>query len=105
MRERGWEFENVSSENNISTFIVIHLNLLSENLAAYFSEDDYTRLEKNLWTIQPFIDEASEDEEWLELRSDLNQKALFREMDYSMFWVCLPKLPEYKKLAQKALQS
>ena len=40
MRKCGWEFEDVSLENNVSTLIVAHLNLLSENLAAYFSEDD-----------------------------------------------------------------
>ena len=47
MRERGWEFEDVSLENNISTLIITYLNLLSENLAAYFSEDDDKRLEEN----------------------------------------------------------
>ena len=34
MRERGWEFEDVSLENNISTLMVTHLNLSSENLTA-----------------------------------------------------------------------
>ena len=61
MRGRGWEFEDVSLENNISTLIVTHLNLLSENLVAYFSEDDDKRLEENSWTMQPFIDEPSEE--------------------------------------------
>ena len=79
------------------------MNLLSENLAAYFSEDDDKRLEENSWVIQPFIAEPTEDEEWLELRSDLNQKVSLREMDYSMFRVYLLKLPEYKKLAQKGV--
>ena len=63
MRKCGWEFEDVFSENNISTLIVAHLNLLSENLAAYFSEDDDKRLEENSWIIQPFIAEPTEDEE------------------------------------------
>ena len=69
------------------TLIVAHLNLLSENLAAYFSEDDDKRLEENSWITQPFIDEPTKDEELLELREDLNQKVLFREIDCSMFWV------------------
>ena len=47
MRECGWDLKDVSLENNISTLIVAHLNLLSENLAAYFSEDDDKRLEQN----------------------------------------------------------
>ena len=90
-------------ENNISTLIVAHLNLLSENLAVYFSEDDNTRSEENSLIMQPFIDEPNEDEELLELRADLNQNVSFREMDYFMFWVYLLKFPEYKKLAQKAI--
>ena len=94
MRECGWEFEDVSLKNNISTLIVAHLKSLSENLAAYFSEDDDKRLEENLWIMQPFIDETTEDEELLELRADLNQKASFREIDYSMFRVYLLKFPE-----------
>ena len=73
MRECGWKFEDVSLENNISTLIVAaHLNLLSENLAAYSSEDDDKRLVENLWIMHPFIDEPTEDDELLELRADLN---------------------------------
>ena len=49
MRECGREFEDVSLENNISTLIVAHLNLRSENLDAYFFEDDGKRLEENSW--------------------------------------------------------
>ena len=86
MRECGWEFEDVFSENNISTLIVAHLNLLSKNLAAYFSENDDKHLEKNSWILQPFIAESTEDEEWLELQSDLNQKVSLREMITPCFW-------------------
>ena len=43
-RESGLEFENVSLKDSISTLIADHLNLLSENLAAYFSEDNDQRL-------------------------------------------------------------
>ena len=93
MRECGWEFEDVSLKNNISTLIVAHLKSLIENLAC-FSEDDDKRLEENLWIMRPFIDETTEDEELLELRADLNQKASFREIDYSMFRVYLLKFPE-----------
>ena len=103
MRECGWEFEDVSLKNNISTLIVAHLNLISKNLDAYFSEDDDKPLEENSWIMQPFIDEPTEDEELLELRADLNPKVSFREMDYSMFWVYLLKFPEYEKLGQKTI--
>ena len=103
MRECGREFEDVSLENSISTLIVAHLNLLCENLATYFSEDNDKRLEENSWIMQPFIDEPTEDEELLELRADLNQKASFGEMDYSMFWVYLLKFSKNEKLAQKAI--
>ena len=96
MREYGWGFEGVSLENNISTLIVAHLNLLSEDFAAYFSKDDDKRLEENSWIMQPFIDEPTENEEMLELRADLNQKVSFREMDYSMFGVFLLKFPDMK---------
>ena len=44
MRECGWKFEDVSLENNISTLIVAHLNLFSENLAAYF-----LKMMTNVW--------------------------------------------------------
>ena len=103
MRECGWEFEDVSLKNDISTLIVAHLNLLSETLAAYFSKDDDKRLEKNSWIMQPFIDKPTEDQELLELRADLNQKVSFRKMDYSVFWIYLLKFREYEKLAQKAI--
>ena len=103
MRECRWEFEDVSLENNISALIVAHLNLLNENLDAYFSENDDKRLEENSRIMQPFIDEPTENEEFLELGADLNPKVSFREMDYSMFWVYLPKFPEYEKLVQKTI--
>ena len=77
MRECGWDFEDVSLENKLSTLIVGHLNLLSENLAGYFSEDDDKHLEEYSWIMQPFIDEPTEDEELFELRADLNQKVSF----------------------------
>ena len=102
MRECGWEFEDVSLESDISKLIVAQLNLLSENLDAYFSEDDDKRLEENSRIMHPFIDKPTE-EELLKLRLDLNQKFSFREIDYSMFWIYLLKFSEYEKLAQKAI--
>ena len=62
-RESGWEFEKVSLKDSISTLIAAHLNLLSENLAAYFSEYNDQRLGENSWIMQPFVDDLTEDEE------------------------------------------
>ena len=98
MKECGWEFDDVSLENDISTLIVAHLNLLSENLAAYFPKYDDKLLEENSWIMQPFIDELTEDEELLELRADLNQKVSFQDINYFMFWIYLLKFSEYEKL-------
>ena len=80
MKESEWEFEDASTEDNLSTLIVAHLNLLGDNLCAYFPEANDKRLEANSWIIQPFNKEPTEDEELLELRADLNQKIAFREM-------------------------
>ena len=69
----------------------------------YFPKDNDHFLAENLWIIQPFNEEPTEDEELLELRADLNQKYSFRGGDYSEFWVSLLEFPEYKNLAQKAI--
>ena len=53
--------------------------------------------------MQPFINEPTEYEEFLEFRADLNQKVSFREIDYSMFWVYLLKFSKYEKLGPKAI--
>lgn len=103
MKESRWEFEDVSTENKMSTLIVSHLNLLGENLAVYFPKDNDDRLEANSWIMQPFNSEPTTDEELLQLRVDLNQKISFREIDYSEFWVSLHEFPEYKNLAEKAI--
>ena len=78
-----WEFEDVFTEDNLSTLIIAHLKLLGDNLCAYFPEANDKRLEANSWIIQPFNEEPTEDELLLELFTDLNQKIAFREMDYS----------------------
>ena len=103
MKESEWEFEDASTEDNLSTLIVAHLNLLGDNLCAYFPEANDKRLEANSWIIQPFNEEPTEDEELLELRADLNQKIAFREMGYSDFWVYLLEFLEYKNLAKSAI--
>ena len=54
MKESEWEFEDASTEDNLSTLIVAHSNLLGDNLCAYFLEANDKRLEANSWIIQPF---------------------------------------------------
>ena len=83
MKESEWEFHDVSVEDNLSTLIVGHLDLLHDNLTAHFSEENDHRLKANMWILQPFYDAPAEDEELLELRADLNQKVSFQEMDHS----------------------
>ena len=39
----------------------------------------------------------------MELRTNLNQKVSFQEMDYSEFWTSLLEFSEYKNLAKKAI--
>ena len=54
MKESKLEFEDVFTENNLSNLYGGHLNLLGDNLTAYFPEDNDTRLEADSWTMQPF---------------------------------------------------
>ena len=97
------KFEGASTEDNLSTLIVAHLNLLGDNLCTHCPEGNDERLKANSWIIQPFNEEPTEDEELLELRADLNQKIAFREMDYSEFWVYLLEFLECKNLAKRAI--
>ena len=82
MKESKWEFHDVSVEDNLSTLIVSHLDLLHENFTAYSPEENDHCLKANMWILQPFYDAPTDDEELLELRADLNQKVSFQEMDY-----------------------
>ena len=54
MKESEWEFKDVSTEDNLSTLIVGHLNLLDDNLTVYFPDDNAKRLEANSWIMQPY---------------------------------------------------
>ena len=103
MKESEWEFHDVSVEDTLSTLVVGHLDLLHDDLTAYFPEENDHRLKANMWILQPFSDAPTEDEELLELWADLNQKVSFQEMDYSEFWTSLLEFSEYKNLAKKAI--
>ena len=60
-KESKREFQDVFTEDNLSTLFVGHLNLLGDNLTAYFPEDNDKRLEANLGIMQPFNDEPTKD--------------------------------------------
>ena len=48
MKESEWEFPDVSVEDNLSTLIVGHLDLLHDNLTAYFPEENDHHLKANM---------------------------------------------------------
>ena len=81
--------------------ILAHLELLQENFENYFPKEQSSYLEANTWVLQPFIDSPTEDEDLLDLRTDLSQKVLFEGTPYADFWVQLWHVPKYKKLAEK----
>ena len=47
-KESEWEFHDVTVQDNLSTFIVGHLDLLHDNLTAYFPEENDHRLKANM---------------------------------------------------------
>ena len=83
--------------------ILAHLKLLQENFENYFPKEQSFYVEANTWVLQPFIDSPTEDEDLLDLRTDLSQKVLFEGTPYADFWVQLWHVPQYKKLAEKAI--
>ena len=48
MKESKWEFHDVSVEDNLSTLIVSHLDLLHENFTAYSPEENDHCLKANM---------------------------------------------------------
>ena len=48
MKESEWEFHDVFVEDDLSTLIVDHLNLLYDNLTAYFPEENDHCLKANM---------------------------------------------------------
>ena len=83
--------------------ILAHLELLQENFENYFPKEQSSYLQANTWVLQPFIDSPTEDEDLLDLRTDLSQKVLFEGTPCANFWVQLWHVSEYKKLAEKAI--
>ena len=103
-----WENKNPNIEAKIKSLVHEHLNLLQQNFEAYFPIDNYLNLNSLLWIVQPFTNEEFHfghlTNEFIELRSDLVQKAKFESFkNYNEFWVSLYEVPEYQNLAQKAI--
>ena len=103
-----WENKNPNIEAKIKSLVHEHLNLLQQNFEAYFPIDNYLNLNSLLWIVQPFTNEkfyfGHLTNEFIELRSDLVQKAKFKLFkNYNEFWVSLYEVPEYQNLAQKAI--
>ena len=103
-----WENNNPNIEATVKLLVHQHLNLLQQNFEAYFSDDDYLKLNSLLWIVQPFTNEEFDlghlNNELIELRSDLVQKAEFKSViNYNEFWGSLFEVPEYQNLAQKAI--
>ena len=62
--------------------ILTRLDLLQENFESYFPKEQSCYQEANSWILQPFIDGPTEDEELLDLRTDLFQKVAFKDTPY-----------------------
>ena len=88
---------------DLMPLILAHLELLRENFENYFPKEQSSYLEANTWVLQPFIDSPTEDEDLLDLRTDLSRKVLFEGTPYGDFWVQLWHVSEYKKLTEKAI--
>ena len=90
-------------ESEIAAVILSHLDVLSHHFESYFPEEQYERLQKNLWILDPF-NTATTDQELIDLATDPTQKIQFQKTNYVDFWVMLYKLPEYKNVAKKAMR-
>ena len=88
---------------DLAPLILAHMKLLQENFKNYFPQEHSSYLEANTWVLQPFIDSSSEDEDLLDLRTDLSEKVLFQGTPYAAFWVQFWHVPEYTQLAEKVI--
>ena len=61
------------------------------------------KLQENLWVIQPFTNETTDNEMMIDLMADIHQKVAFQGMSYADFWVKLCNMPEYKALAERPI--
>lgn len=103
MKTCGWERKRPGMESEVSSVVLSHLGVLSRHFETYFPEEQHELLQKNLWILDPFNAETT-DQELIDLSTDLNQKVLFQKTNYVDFWVSLFKFPEYKVVCEKAMR-
>ena len=101
MRTCGWESVDPGMENQIRSLVVSHLDVLSTNLD--FPAEIHQQLDANMWVIDPFNNSELPDEALIDLQCDLHQKARFQKSNYSDFWASLLDVPDYRRLAEKAI--
>ena len=108
LKNCGWETEEEDQdiENTVRIMVVSHLDVLSQNLEAYFPSENHKKLQENMWIIQPFNATETDDEVLVELQNDVVQKATFNSVgsSYSEFWVSLLNVPKYENLTEKAMK-
>ena len=82
-----------------------HLKLRQENFKKYFTSEQNATLNANFWILHPFTYDnfTTETEDLIDLQSDFGMKALLKETPYTELWVHLLNVPEYRKIAKKAI--
>nr|XP_045589329.1 protein FAM200A-like [Procambarus clarkii] len=109
MRECGWEHGMQTTQQTLevhmSHSVIRHLTLMQENLDFYFPDSENDQLTSNVWMLNPFTDEATDQcDALLQLRADYSQKAVIKTFSHPMdSWVTLLDGPEYKDLAERTI--
>ena len=63
----------------MSEVIIKHLDLMQENLDMYFTDSENECLTSNMWVLNPFSNDGTDDSDaLLELKVDYYQKAAFQ---------------------------
>ena len=78
MKTCGWERKRQGMESEVSSIVLSHLGVLSRHFKTYFPEEQHELLQKNLWILDLFNAETT-DQELIDLSTDLNQKVLFQK--------------------------
>ena len=100
IKEHGSNFQE-----QLLPLIEAHFDLLQENLEKYFNAEQNAIFDANCWVLQPFTSDmpSTDPEDLIDLQTDFDMKALFKEIPYTDYWVHLLKVPEYRSLAEKAV--
>ncbi|XP_069182826.1 protein FAM200A-like [Procambarus clarkii] len=89
----------------MSHSVIRHLTLMQENLDFYFPDSENDQLTSNVWMLNPFTDEGTDQcDALLQLRADYSQKAVIKTFSHPMdSWVTLLDGPEYEDLAERTI--